>query len=590
MRFCRSRPVEYEVACGGIGPLHIPTPPALVPTKVEPGQPRLSFDDTMKSHDEWRAALTSQQRRYVDFHCRKEELMFSTLCGATPLVVAFDNQPVEFSRRWQLRVPARRSDRQATGRPPSRHGSRATSTAMAASRAVPSCSAATPRSPMAPPRRTASSRSTPLDDNRDGLVDPHDAAFASLLLWSDRNGDRQEHARRAGPALEQGRLDHARECESRSAATRARTASASAARWRGATSAACIAARSSTSTCRGAEKGQIQRQFHSQSLRILSLLSPHHSGHGGPACRPHASWRDMTIRAQRSSQALRASLYAPCFASFVPLNRACRRGIARRAQVVRVARRAAIDAPSDRRPRRCRRRRAPDDARDDEAHEASRHGQLRPCVRARAPRGRAATPRARARRGPSRSRYLRRSSDSRAPSSCALLEARARGARSSSRHARGACRRRCGSRAARAAPRSSRLAGGRRPRRSRPPSAPRRWRCRARRPVSEMRARSSQAQANADRRRRPARARCARRPARLDRGAQREAPARAGAAGIALRCARSWRSRIVRRDLAFLVEHVVGELAVVVVEERGRVVHPGEPAIEARALADVVVE
>ena len=28
-----------------------------------------------------------------------------------------------------------------------------------------------------------------LDDNHDGVIDRHDATFAQLLLWSDRNGD-----------------------------------------------------------------------------------------------------------------------------------------------------------------------------------------------------------------------------------------------------------------------------------------------------------------------------------------------------------------------------------------------------------------
>jgi hypothetical protein len=190
MRFCRAHPVDYEPVCGGIGPLHIPTPPSLVAEKEVPGKPQVSFDDSMKSHDQWRAALTSQQRRYVDYHCRKEELMYSTLCGATPLVVAFESQPVEFSiggsfaflpgdpmaSDWPTAVtPWIARDLNGDGRITSGAELFGSNTAL--------------------PDGTAAKNGfvalAPLDDNHDGRVDAQDVAFASLLLWSDRNGDRQ---------------------------------------------------------------------------------------------------------------------------------------------------------------------------------------------------------------------------------------------------------------------------------------------------------------------------------------------------------------------------------------------------------------
>lgn len=190
MRFCRSHPVDYEPVCGGIGPLHIPTPPSLVPLKEPPGQPQVSFDDSTKSHDEWRASLTAQQRRYVDYHCRKEELMYSTLCGATPLVVAFDSQPVEFTAGgsfaflpgdpmasdWPTAVtPWIARDLDGDGRIASGAELFGSNTAL--------------------PDGTAAKNGfvalAPLDDNRDGVLDARDAAFASLVLWADRNGDRQ---------------------------------------------------------------------------------------------------------------------------------------------------------------------------------------------------------------------------------------------------------------------------------------------------------------------------------------------------------------------------------------------------------------
>jgi len=188
MRFCRQRPVDHEVACGGIGPLHIPSPPSLVLVKAAPGQP--SFDDSLKSHDQWRAALTAQQRRYVDFHCRKEEQMYSTLCGATPLVVAFDRQPVEFSAGGSFAFLA--GDPMASDWPTAvtpwlardlDGDGRITSGAelFGSNTALPDGTAA----------KNGFVALAPLDDNHDGRVDTHDAAFASLVLWSDRNGDRQ---------------------------------------------------------------------------------------------------------------------------------------------------------------------------------------------------------------------------------------------------------------------------------------------------------------------------------------------------------------------------------------------------------------
>jgi hypothetical protein len=190
MRFCRSRPVDYEPVCGGIGPLHIPSPPSLVVEKAVPGQPQASFDDSLKSHDQWRAALTAQQRRYVDFHCRKEEQMYSTLCGATPLVVAFDSQPVEFSAGGSFAfLPG---DPMASDWPTAKtpwlardldgDGSITSGAELFGSNtALPDGTAA----------KNGFVALAPLDDNRDGRVDAQDAAFASLLLWSDRNGDRQ---------------------------------------------------------------------------------------------------------------------------------------------------------------------------------------------------------------------------------------------------------------------------------------------------------------------------------------------------------------------------------------------------------------
>ena len=96
---CRAHPVNYDRMCGGIGPLHIPMPPCIVSLHApSPDEPKLPASPYASS-EEWRAAMTPAQRRYVADHCRPSESRPSSdLCGPnTPLVVAFDNQPVLFS-------------------------------------------------------------------------------------------------------------------------------------------------------------------------------------------------------------------------------------------------------------------------------------------------------------------------------------------------------------------------------------------------------------------------------------------------------------------------------------------------------------
>ena len=190
IRFCRAHPVEYEPVCNGIGPLAIPVPPSLVPEKVEPGTPRVSLRDALKSHDQWRASLTAQQRRYVDYHCRKEDLMYSTLCGATPLVVAFDGQPVEFTTGGSFAF--------LPGDPMASDWPTATTPWIArdldGDRRITSGAelfGSNTRLPDGTAARNGFVALAPLDDNHDGVIDATDAAFGALLLWSDRDGDRQ---------------------------------------------------------------------------------------------------------------------------------------------------------------------------------------------------------------------------------------------------------------------------------------------------------------------------------------------------------------------------------------------------------------
>lgn len=158
--FCRRHPSTFEARCGGIGPLHIPMPPSLLKAN---GQ---------AAYQAWQASLTSAQRAYVARICADEDEAMSDLCGGTPLVLVFDDAPVELvthaqSTDWPTaRTPWLALDRDGSGAidrddelfgPGADHGF------------VPLAA---------------------LDDNHDARIDRDDAAFAALLLWSDRDGDR----------------------------------------------------------------------------------------------------------------------------------------------------------------------------------------------------------------------------------------------------------------------------------------------------------------------------------------------------------------------------------------------------------------
>lgn len=85
MRFCRREsPTDFHCACGGIGPLHVPPPPALLP------------EGGLEKHEQWQRRLSREQRRYYERQCGDEENAYSELCGGTPLVVSFDGRAVEF--------------------------------------------------------------------------------------------------------------------------------------------------------------------------------------------------------------------------------------------------------------------------------------------------------------------------------------------------------------------------------------------------------------------------------------------------------------------------------------------------------------
>lgn len=96
-KLCRANPLRYLAECGGIGPLHIPLPPRISAAVRKTPEARRS---RFLSMEDWRQALTPAQARYVERECPGgEDQPSSDLCGEnTPVVVAFENQPVRFTR------------------------------------------------------------------------------------------------------------------------------------------------------------------------------------------------------------------------------------------------------------------------------------------------------------------------------------------------------------------------------------------------------------------------------------------------------------------------------------------------------------
>lgn len=193
--FCRKNPVEPEASCGGIGPLHIPEPPSMMPRPKGAAQagPTISRDD-------WRRSLTKAQRAYVDRYCRSERWAYSTLCGGTPLVLSFDGAPVRFAQTVG-RFALSPGDPVATDWPTAatpwlaldRDGDgQITSGAelFGSSTELPDGAAA----------RHGFDALATLDANRDGRLDAADPEFGALLLWADRDGDRRSAPDELSPA------------------------------------------------------------------------------------------------------------------------------------------------------------------------------------------------------------------------------------------------------------------------------------------------------------------------------------------------------------------------------------------------------
>ena len=184
LAYCRSVPVDYRYVCGGIGPLHIPIPP----------HPRFDDDDDgsdFKSMKAWEAALSSQQRRYYRRYCDHGDLVMagSDLCGHdTPLVIAFDGEPIAFSQGTTFAF--------AHGAPVTTDWPTASTPWLALDRdrngTIDSGAELFGDHTPLPGARIAVNgfvALAALDDNGDGRIDATDTAFSALLLWADADAD-----------------------------------------------------------------------------------------------------------------------------------------------------------------------------------------------------------------------------------------------------------------------------------------------------------------------------------------------------------------------------------------------------------------
>ncbi len=170
--------------CGGIGPLHIPVPPSMIATPAA----NLAAGHAWATRDAWYASLSRAQRAYVDDHCANEDEAFSALCGATPIVIAFDDAPVAYGRGGRFAfLPG---DPVATDWP--------TAATPWLARDLDGDGAITSGAELFGGNTVLARGGTgasgfdaldELDANGDRVLDARDPAFATLRLWAD-DGDR----------------------------------------------------------------------------------------------------------------------------------------------------------------------------------------------------------------------------------------------------------------------------------------------------------------------------------------------------------------------------------------------------------------
>jgi hypothetical protein len=193
-RFCSAHGLDSTAECGGIGPLHIPKPPAwsacegLIRIKRSEGEP------PPMTRARWYDSLTKDQQHYVTQKC-KFTRRDSELCGPavkhgcnTPLVVSFDDRPVTFAPGSQFSFApgvATATDWPTADTPwiaLDLDGDGAITSGaelFGDHTALPGGSTA----------KNGFEALAALDANHDGKIDAADPGFAKLVLWSGRAGD-----------------------------------------------------------------------------------------------------------------------------------------------------------------------------------------------------------------------------------------------------------------------------------------------------------------------------------------------------------------------------------------------------------------
>lgn len=181
--FCKKHRKDFEDACGGIGPLHIPYPPYI---RARVGGRQSLF----ASVEEWNASLCGAQQRYIDLECPLgEDQASSDLCGDnTPLVVAFDNQPIEFTTGTSFAFQA--------GAPTATDWPTATTPWIAfdanGDGTIDRGAELFGSDTILPGGASAANgfiALAALDANHDNVIDAADPLFAKLVLWADRDAD-----------------------------------------------------------------------------------------------------------------------------------------------------------------------------------------------------------------------------------------------------------------------------------------------------------------------------------------------------------------------------------------------------------------
>jgi hypothetical protein len=184
-QLCIEMPADFEESCGGIGIHRIPRPPSLV------------AQGGFQKHAEWKKSLNKLQLAHFNKYCGPElggedGYGYSQLCGGTPLVISFDNRPVEFqasSAKFELYPgDATMTTDWPTAATPWLALDRDGDGAITSGAELFGDATTLPNGARA---RNGFEALAALDANGDGRIDRADPMFASLLLWADKNGDRK---------------------------------------------------------------------------------------------------------------------------------------------------------------------------------------------------------------------------------------------------------------------------------------------------------------------------------------------------------------------------------------------------------------